>query len=121
MLQNGAFPDSIIQVSYAKLGAKKPFLQYGAVGFQPKMISRYTVYSETKGSDAYWRGCNLKSSPARALPFPNCNNVLCHSHTWTHCRKKKSRVCVCIYIFKKNVNIGQRCSSLHTVQSHGLC
>lgn len=50
MLQNSAFPDSIIQVSYPKLGAKKPFLQYGAVGFQPKMISRCTVYSETKGS-----------------------------------------------------------------------
>lgn len=90
MLQNAAFPESIIEVSCQELQPKTSSdLQGAAVGFQPvEMISRYTANSQTKpsaqtptGSGMFQRNASLREK-LKAVELGlcffllNCNSFL---------------------------------------------
>lgn len=91
------------------------------------MISEHTTNSEARRSAQTPTGGGAFQRAEKSLGSAFSSQLQQFVVTFTLCglserKKKKYGVyTVVIYIFKKNVNIGQRCSSLHTVQSHGLC
>ena len=92
--------------------------------FSQSMISWYTTKRSAQtptGGGMFQRTASLgeKLTTAELGPcfFFSTATVCCDIHVCGLSERKEYIYCS-IYIFKKNVNIGQRCSSLRTVQSH---
>lgn len=101
---------------------------YSVEFFSQSMVSRCTTNSEEKNTRlrhplevACFRELHLTTAELRLCSFFSTATICRDIHVYVDSLKEKLWSIYCsIYILKKNVNIGQRCSSLHTVQSHEL-